>query len=978
MNEEEVKIKIVLPWLSQLGVSTTDLRLETSFSVRVGRQNCSVNSVESSVRARLDILVQRQGRNLAIIEVKRAEAKLTAADRDQAISYARLVQPIAPIAVITNGTEFEIYDALTQERLHSGAPFTREPGFVTLPASSRAEAVDLFLKAPTNLLAFCREQVHRESEPLIGGVDDYNASYVPALHVERPDVVVPQIARFLSGSDPGFVLVADAAMGKTCTMIEITNALLEKGVPTLFFRGAMLETDILNAINREVEWAAGQSAGDIETLHRLSSGTGNVPLVVVVDGIDDWGYHGKVQHLASLLAHLRPEKARLILSCKQDRWPDFLSLRGSRTMLDARIFQATGDQQFSFQLPRLSEREFSAAVKKCRMAFAGPGAFSEDAWNEAKRTPFLLRLLFQVASRTKSPFLTFTPDFFDAYLNLVFQKTTAPEVAARTVTAVADVLYEVNQEWVAESVVRKRLQLGINDTLMPDLFTQRILVSVEEAGQRRLSIGFAPLRNYVTAFRSRAWPRANAAEFSADVSSLPLSGPRAEVLRFYYPFATTEQKAVLDEPLRSNATRFVSLYAEVLSEHFAANRDRFAPFTVGRIGFVGEWSLAKQAIGFYGYRAIGKSDDLVTFVPEATISKLREPMLLDAEYLHWRASANGFNDLDVPREVLTAEIVPQLRKIIETGGLSDAATPAMAEEVIRSALLSHSSIFGRLLNRTRTEPSYPLSLDQVEEQFHRELFRRMFQDELVERRRASGEIQERWSGSSVSFSYSFSTEDRSQIESLIDSAIAAREQIPAVNESGLRKLWSRLHRAVVDRRVHGDVILDSLLPLRGPLSREKKPDYETFKEHCRQVMRLALESYRLCIEHNFPTLRDRFAFYQHLPRSTFIAVSPEMLADDSWGYCYFSSDSGPNDIVVHDRDSVRHDGETLKTPAGSFRAWGPYTASASSFIKGPSASRLELDEPGSVIRRWVYRWLQQDLNRVEKALLAEYELTESG
>ena len=51
-----------------------------------------------------------------MVEVKAPDEKLTDDDRDQAISYARLVHPIAPFALVTNGRDdWKLYDSITKD-----------------------------------------------------------------------------------------------------------------------------------------------------------------------------------------------------------------------------------------------------------------------------------------------------------------------------------------------------------------------------------------------------------------------------------------------------------------------------------------------------------------------------------------------------------------------------------------------------------------------------------------------------------------------------------------------------------------------------------------------------------------------------------------------------------------------------------------------------------------------------------------------
>jgi hypothetical protein len=99
VTEEEIKVKYVLPWLEKSGVALHEMQLERTFSLKIGRQSVLAGQAQPRksdiVSGRLDILVQREGRNLLIVETKADGLELTDDDRDQAISYARLVHPIA-------------------------------------------------------------------------------------------------------------------------------------------------------------------------------------------------------------------------------------------------------------------------------------------------------------------------------------------------------------------------------------------------------------------------------------------------------------------------------------------------------------------------------------------------------------------------------------------------------------------------------------------------------------------------------------------------------------------------------------------------------------------------------------------------------------------------------------------------------------------------------------------------------------------
>jgi hypothetical protein len=131
-SEDDLRTKIVAEWLRGHGISSNDIRLEYTFSVRLGRklylvgedkliEIASKTSAKSQpqpqvVHPRADILARNSdGKNLFIVETKAPDEDLDDGARDQGISYARLLHEgnIAPSVVITNGRETKIFDSLS-------------------------------------------------------------------------------------------------------------------------------------------------------------------------------------------------------------------------------------------------------------------------------------------------------------------------------------------------------------------------------------------------------------------------------------------------------------------------------------------------------------------------------------------------------------------------------------------------------------------------------------------------------------------------------------------------------------------------------------------------------------------------------------------------------------------------------------------------------------------------------------------------
>ena len=110
MNEEEIRGKLLLPFLNDLGFDPSEISLETAFTIRLGKSK--------RITGRSDILCKRNGKNLFVIELKNDSITITENDIDQGISYARaLLDNIAPFTIITNGKKTKVFDSISKVEL---------------------------------------------------------------------------------------------------------------------------------------------------------------------------------------------------------------------------------------------------------------------------------------------------------------------------------------------------------------------------------------------------------------------------------------------------------------------------------------------------------------------------------------------------------------------------------------------------------------------------------------------------------------------------------------------------------------------------------------------------------------------------------------------------------------------------------------------------------------------------------------------
>lgn len=99
ISEDDVRTKVVVPWLLSRGFSLATLSIEFSFRIRLGRSVMRVgggdnsrSNTYSTYSPRADVLVRNErGDNLLIVEVKAPGEDLDDSARDQGISYARCI-----------------------------------------------------------------------------------------------------------------------------------------------------------------------------------------------------------------------------------------------------------------------------------------------------------------------------------------------------------------------------------------------------------------------------------------------------------------------------------------------------------------------------------------------------------------------------------------------------------------------------------------------------------------------------------------------------------------------------------------------------------------------------------------------------------------------------------------------------------------------------------------------------------------------
>lgn len=110
-TEMDVRVKFLVPYLREHGYDDRCIDYEVAVEVQEGRKRKNIFA---------DAVVYSNAKRTApllLCETKHPNEPLSKSAREQAISYARLLETIAPLVLVTNGAQTQVFHSLSKARL---------------------------------------------------------------------------------------------------------------------------------------------------------------------------------------------------------------------------------------------------------------------------------------------------------------------------------------------------------------------------------------------------------------------------------------------------------------------------------------------------------------------------------------------------------------------------------------------------------------------------------------------------------------------------------------------------------------------------------------------------------------------------------------------------------------------------------------------------------------------------------------------
>lgn len=877
LNEEDLKVRLLAGLLADMGVTPDELKLEKAFSLKFGKAR------KTTVRS--DVLCSRGGSNLFVIELKSPDHEITPEDVDQGVSYARLVHPIAPYVILTNGRTTRVFDTIRKDDL-TGKKLQRQAELsLDEEVRLRYDELQSFVGySRANLRTFSAAQVAEGMQRLREESDGREKKYLPSVFVSRTRLA-EEFERFLKQSDPCFAIIGEPGVGKTNSICNLAESFTERGL-ALFYDGTELSKGISQTIQEDFCWFFSAQASTPQVIRRLSGLAGGEGTVIFVDAVDEVDAPNFVNELGDLLAKLCDcASVKVCVACKDTEWPRFLRHRGTRTRVAELTYsprRALSEQSVcpGFRLERFSSAELEQATALYKGVFALKGTFSDDIKSEC-RLGFNLRILSETYLRRTIPAKLHTPELVGQYLCAKFSKG-VDEVCWNVVIGVARLAIERGAGEIDESTVREALGLSCNERLSPDVFASNVLQFVGSSRPRRVCFAYSNIRSYLICFCVLKLRERDEREFQAAMRTLLSSAVGQSALQWVYPYLTRTQRDVMYSDMHSRGLIYVRHYAEVIAECFPRLREQFAPGGSGQIGLV-TGDLSKQWMFPFGFRQI-RTDERVVEDMDVPEGEDGFDFLERHGVSALRMSSQNFLVSD-PIDMAEQEVDDQLSRMMKAGTLNEDENRVLALETILAIVDSYRKELGfkRIENRRFVlcvDDLLPLTLEDIRRRVREHLAgvddRQRLEAEVLGGNRRSG----------------FCWVDPKRVAQERERVLNAGCGFPYIRVRGDVPPWLRLLKAIDVLSKTSEIITESFAP--GPdicfveaieelYGSEGVPSNvgdivvsqfsnDRLKKYCESFFVSFLREYRTLVGCCFPAHRGKMALYSLLPARLDIRV----------------------------------------------------------------------------------------------------------
>ncbi len=744
-SEEDLRFAVT-QYFVELGFEPDEFSFEDQFSIRLGHTVILENRERDAIRGRSDLLLVRNDSPIAIVETKAPSNTLTDDDAWQAISYARLLQTIAPFAIVTNGKDTRVFDTYAPELTPLDSPenSTWQKNNQNSPSIAddlRYEAARMLIGVNRDTLVdFCRSQREQNISELKGNPNE-GKYYSPEFYLPRQKTI-SHFDQWLQSELPCFALIGESGYGKTNFMCAVAESQLED-VFVLFYAARRLRTGLLDEIRKDFIWEFHRERETPFIIGRFNeiARKHESKMIIFVDGLDEYpnNRNDLKNELIDIVSRLKGHSIKLCISCKAFDWDDFVvDDQQFFNRLAASIFPLGEDvnkrqrgekakaKKVGIWLEAFSEEELDEVFEKYKAVFNLKGELRDTTRAEC-RIPLMLRFIAEVFSEfdLELPQELSISEIFDRYWERKLGKipSNLRNDANALVSKLAELCIETDKREIDLLLLRERITWS--EASFQHLVRLNVIQLIEDTyGVQTLTFEFEKIRSYIYTVLAKQWHRKQPKDVAQMIVNLFFSSLGIEAIEFYLTSIDMGITSVLTELANKDLSEFTQLltaanlhkvsishipidkrkeallkrfeefaltYSTILHQHLFEIRERIEPYTKGKVGI---WINSTANIYQLRGRTEKFPEPVITLTAEevsqvckgnAPLQFLRDLQGEGSIHIHFQ----GPHELEdnLPQKLAWERIEKQIAKLLENRFLDEASSPQILQERIWEILL---------------------------------------------------------------------------------------------------------------------------------------------------------------------------------------------------------------------------------------------------------------------------------------------------
>ena len=900
MNEENVKNKVIVPFLNSIGFTENNLSYEDSFTIKLGK---NIINKKDYISGRLDILVKVDNTPFLLWEMKKEGLEITDEEVGQAISYARLTEPITPFTIVSNGIDTKIFNTINKKILKQE---DLNHGYKTLDFNEairlRMEALsDIICYSKDNFINFLKYINNRELERV------KNNKYIKEIYVPRKKVH-ELFSNFLKNETKLFFITGESGIGKTSTMCNLIENNMDESM-ILFYNACFISNSIINQIIDDFNFAFDEQLFNRQLFNRINSlaKRENKFFIISIDAIDELAIERpqiEIDKILNLL--LEYSNIKICLSCKDSFIKDFEEIKGVFSKLKT-------ISRMDIKLTDFNNDEKDEIIQKYSLYYNV--SINEKNLENIKNycsNGFLFRVIFETyrgktinediedISIIKKYIEVMSQNYDINFKDLIYSLTILGEIFTKEIDDWPRLMIE-------EVKIENALRIKNSKITLETLVNINILQRYTTDEINYIDFNFKPLSYYSIIILYAELDLKKGRDFIKILFELNNNRRSKEALHWYDNYIKNYQYTDIYTFKKDYGKTLINQYKEIINKHFYSIRDRFElGEDINNIGIAIDNSLS-CAVDVYGFYKKNNKDDDIRLVD----FKEKENMLKNGIY--------GYT-FTMSKIDISKLIQDKLKKIIENKFLNEENCKFLNIEYILNMIFLYGKIYklDYKYEKKNFIPNYNefLPLDLIELRKKVIIFN-------IQQLKNIGVID--------------NTIDE---EELYQQLIVGKINIPEcnynINGKGRVPIYSLVNRInnLINNFSINIIDKPHLIVPKGvdnPITSSWVPDIiiesftkEELEKYLKDLLLKYINEYISIVESNFPTLKYKMPYYNLFKNGVFLELylykrEKSLLGEYSkrLSYCYNNDNKREIEVILCKQEDL---------PKEPSRRWYSYTS----------------------------------------------------